>query len=105
MSRCSALLATLIVVAASLGACAPKFVVRHDAPEFGVVLIRVDDELAGFLDRGKRLSVRLSRGLHEVEAMPLGRERNPWLDDGGAWTIFVDHTAELTLFSPPSPSP
>lgn len=92
------LLCTLFVVATTLAsACAPKLTVRHEDPAFASVEIRIDGERQGFLTPNDKMTVRLSRGWHEIAAIPEGETQNPWSETGEPWTLYLDKRAHLTL--------
>lgn len=84
-----------------LGACAPKLVIRHNAPEHSFVQVRIDEEERGFVEPGTTWRTRVSSGYHRVETIPRGASDNPWAEDGEGWTLFIERKTELTLLPQP----
>jgi len=90
----------LIIVLFAMVGCAPKIRIAHQDPTHKIVLITVDNGKTKTLEYEDDMKVRVSRGVHVVDAKPKGSKTCPWTSDGKGWTIWVDKDSSLVLLPP-----
>ncbi len=91
-------LAGIIVVFSAAQACT-RIAIRHQDHTHQRIAVSIDGKTST-LKYGGELKKRVSRGHHQVTAIPEGESRCVWTADGEGWTFWVDKEAVLTLLPP-----